>query len=271
MINKKLQKQIIFSLLITLIGIFLLPNTAYLSGITPEKIIELTNKERQKRNLPPLTVNQLLTKAAYQKANDIFKSQTFQHNINGRKFSSWIKNTGYEYIYVGENLAIDFITSEGVIDAWLKSPSHRKNILNTEFKEIGVAVVNGKFNNHQTILVVQIFGSPLKIFLSPIQNYINSSNLFTNFPQEKLLTNILYFQKHSFVNTKQTIKHHSTFHLQIINNFSNSYYPLLKFIILLIMPYLIIVFIFSVFNLFFVVNATITKGNFKYQKKQNYV
>ncbi len=269
MINKKLQKQIIFSLLIILIGIFLLPNTAYLSGITSEKIIELTNKERQKRNLPPLTVNQLLTKAAYQKANDIFKFQSFQHNINGRKFSSWIKNAGYEYIYVGENLAIDFVTSEGIIDAWLKSPSHRKNILNAEFKEIGVAVLNGKFNNHQTTLVVQIFGSPLKTSLEPLQNYINSPNLPSNFPQEKLLTNILYFQKKSPLATEQITKHHSTLSLQTINNYS--YYPLFKFITLLTIPYLIIIFIFSIFNFVFIISAQYNKTNNFKQQKQTYV
>lgn len=159
--NRK-KNRYLASLLCLLIGIFLLPKIAYLSSITAEKIIELTNKERKNTEINILTANQLLTKAAYDKANVIFETKKFQHNIDDRKFSSWIKEAGYEYSYVGENLAIDFTTSEGIIKAWNNSELHKKNILNPRFTEIGVATLEGNFEGNNSTLVVQIFGEPVK-------------------------------------------------------------------------------------------------------------
>lgn len=148
------------SLLGLLVGIFLLPQTAYLSTITPEKLIELTNQERQASGLNSLTANQLLTQAAIQKGRAILETNIFKHTINDRKFSAWIRDTGYNYSYVGENLAIDFATSEGVIEAWKNSPLHKKNLLNPYYKEIGLAAVAGKFQGQETMVVVQVFGAP---------------------------------------------------------------------------------------------------------------
>lgn len=151
------------SLLFILMGVFLLPKVAWLSSITEENIIKLSNQERSENNLGILTVNDLLTKAAYAKAEDIMATGIFQHNFGDRKFSAWIKEAGYKYSYAGENLAIDFVTSEGAFKAWLNSPTHRENILNEKFTAIGVAVVNGKFKGDDTTLVVQMFGAPLNI------------------------------------------------------------------------------------------------------------
>lgn len=165
-----------FWLISILMVFFLLPNTAYFSSISEQDIIDTTNEIRNNLGLNKLIPNTLLIAAARQKANDIFKYQSFQHNLNGEKFSSWVKKTNYEYYYVGENLAINFTTSEKVIDAWLDSETHRKNIVNENFKEIGVAVVDGEFQNKKTTVIVQIFGSPL----SEIKNITPTSQLSTS-------------------------------------------------------------------------------------------
>lgn len=178
-----------FILSLILVGIFLLPNIAFLSTISDENIIVLTNKEREKAGLSALSANQLLTKAAIQKSRDIINSQAFQHNINGRKFSSWVRDAGYEYSYTGENLAIDFYSAEGVLKAWLNSPSHKKNLLNENFTEIGVAVVEAEFENQKTLLVVQVFGAPL---LKNLQiGQITPNNSITRLNAENLLTHTL--------------------------------------------------------------------------------
>ena len=52
----------------------------------------------------------------------------------------------YDYSYAGENLAMDFHSAEKMEDAWMKSPTHRANILNEKYKDIGVAVKAG--NQH---------------------------------------------------------------------------------------------------------------------------
>jgi len=156
-----------------------LPQLAFLFSITDENIIVITNKERIKEDLRPLTANQLLTKAAYDKGQAIMASQKFGHNILDEKFSYWIKESGYQYSYIGENLAVDFYTNEGIMKAWLKSPTHRKNILNEKFSEIGVAVLSGNLDGKETTLVVQIFGRPLAI-ASVNPQAAAGSNTFVN-------------------------------------------------------------------------------------------
>ncbi|MFH1522669.1 MAG: CAP domain-containing protein [Patescibacteria group bacterium] len=168
------------SLLGILIGVFLLPQTAFFSDITPEKIIELTNIERSKNNLNSLTANQLLTQAAYKKGEAILRAGKFQHNIDDIKFSQWIKDTGYKYSYVGENLAIDFNTSEGAIEAWLNSETHKRNLLNPYYEEIGIATLEDKFKGQDTILIIQIFGTPPKSIMQPTIKGIDNQNFFTS-------------------------------------------------------------------------------------------
>ena len=190
------------SLFIILIGIFLCPKIAYLSTITPENIIEFTNQERTQNNLNILTFNSTLQQAAEAKAQAILESGQFQHNIGAKRFSDWIKEAGYKYSYVGENLAIDFVTSEGVMNAWLNSPAHKKNILNSYYEEIGVAVKEGIFDGQNTIIVAQIFGAPPlgaargQASDFQFQNYTASENYLPYYlssseqslSQEKLLT-----------------------------------------------------------------------------------
>jgi cytochrome c oxidase subunit IV len=73
----------------------------------------------------------------------------------------WFKNVGYSYKAAGENLAVGFIDSKEVVDAWIDSPSHRANLFSSNFQEIGIAVLTGEFNGQETTLVVQSFGSPV--------------------------------------------------------------------------------------------------------------
>lgn len=136
---------------------------AQVSDVTPANIIRLTNEARVANKLPALKTNALLTKAAQAKANDMIRQQYFAH-ISPSNLTPWsfFKQAGYSYRYAGENLAIDFTNSEDIIKAWLNSPSHRTNLLSSRYTEIGVAVVSGKINGVQSLLVVQMFGTPIK-------------------------------------------------------------------------------------------------------------
>ena len=121
--------------------------------ISERAIFELVNKERMKNDIAPLTLNNKLTQAAINKAKNLVENNYFNHNSEeGKTFSSWIKDTGYEYSFIGENLAKDFSDSKSIIKAWFKSPGHKENILNKDFTETGIAVYNN--------IVVQIFGRP---------------------------------------------------------------------------------------------------------------
>ena len=132
----------------------------YSSNITPEKIVELTNVERVKLGLPPLRINSLLSEAARQKAADMFAFNYWAHvSPSGRTPWSFFNDVGYKYQYAGENLARDFRDPDSVVRAWMNSPSHRENIVNPKYQEIGVAVVDGTLQGAETTLVVQLFGT----------------------------------------------------------------------------------------------------------------
>jgi uncharacterized protein YkwD len=131
------------------------------------ELINLTNQVRVENHLQSLSPNPLLTKAAHTKANDLFKNQYFSHNSpEGKKFSDWVKETDYNYIIVGENLATGFSSGEAVMAAWLGSDKHRENILQPRYREIGLAVVKGKFEGTETYMIVQYFGATDNLVLS---------------------------------------------------------------------------------------------------------
>lgn len=132
----------------------------YASNISPERIIELTNQKRATVGLSLLKENSVLSEAARRKAADMFAFNYWAHNSpSGRDPWSFFKEVGYRYLYAGENLARDFQNPESVVEAWMNSPSHRENIANGKYQEVGVAVVDGTLQGIQTTLVVQLFGT----------------------------------------------------------------------------------------------------------------
>jgi hypothetical protein len=132
----------------------------YATDISVEKVLDLVNQERTKNNLSPLSLNTDLSTAATAKAADMFKNNYWAH-VSPKGTTPWefITGSGYKYIYAGENLAKNFETSQDVVVAWMNSPTHRANILKPEYKEIGIAVMNGSLQGDATTLVVQEFGS----------------------------------------------------------------------------------------------------------------
>lgn len=130
--------------------------------ITNESIVSLANEARVENGLAELTTSSLLARAAQNKADDMLARQYFAHNTpDGQTPWTFIKAVGYSYTTAGENLAIDFTQAENVQAAWMNSPGHRANILNGNFTEIGIGIASGTYDNHQTTIVVQMFGHPL--------------------------------------------------------------------------------------------------------------
>jgi hypothetical protein len=142
------------------------PSPAKFSTVTSNRIIELTNNARAEEGLPVLMHSSVLDQSAMLKAEDMLAKDYFAHDdpIDGTSPWEWFKAAGYNYTFAGENLAMNFSEAEEAIDAWLASPTHRANIMNVNYDEIGIAVVVGQINGHQTTLVVQHFG---KSFVSP--------------------------------------------------------------------------------------------------------
>ncbi len=124
-------------------------------------IEDLTNTDRRANNVGELKVSPTLTAIAQAKANDMAEKSYFAHTSpEGKSPWYWFKQGGYVFNYAGENLAVDFSDSADVERAWMNSPTHRSNILNTKFTEIGVATAVGTLDGRQTTFVVQEFGTP---------------------------------------------------------------------------------------------------------------
>ncbi len=130
------------------------------ANIDQRKLIELTNIERQKNGLTLVSENTALNKAAALKAQNMFDENYWAHFApSGKTPWDFILSTGYKFTYAGENLAKNFYNSDDVVTAWMNSPTHRDNLLNPKYKDIGIAVVEGNLNGQKTTLVVQEFGT----------------------------------------------------------------------------------------------------------------
>lgn len=129
--------------------------------LTSRSIIELTNLERREEALPQYRENRMLTDAAEEKAIDMATRGYFSHATpEGEKSWNLIREHGYAFSRVGENLAVKFSDPERVISSWLASPGHRANILNEKFVDIGVGIAEGVYQGATTTFVVALFGVP---------------------------------------------------------------------------------------------------------------
>jgi len=135
-------------------------------SLSKEKIIEITNKYRKENgDLPELVENSKLDSSAEKKAEDMFKQQYFDHiSPSGEGVSDLADEVEYEYILIGENLAMgNFKDEEEIVSAWYNSEGHRRNMLNSYYTEIGVAVKEGTLNGEKVWIAIQHFATPKDI------------------------------------------------------------------------------------------------------------
>jgi hypothetical protein len=167
---KFLETKVLFWYIIALLVLKLVmvlffvsfPGTIFFADLTKSTLIELTNQERESLGIPFLKDNPKLDEAAYLKGKDMLEKDYFSHQSPaGVSPWYWFKKSGYSYQYAGENLAIGFLDSEEVYQAWKDSPSHRANLFNPNYQDIGIAVLKGDYQGDETTLVVQLFGSEI--------------------------------------------------------------------------------------------------------------
>jgi uncharacterized protein YkwD len=91
---------------------------------------------------PPVTWNSSLELAAYTHSSDMYKNNYFSHiALDGSNGGVRIERAGYKWTAYGENIATGYTSERSVIDGWLKSSNHCKNLMNRNYKEMGVAKV----------------------------------------------------------------------------------------------------------------------------------
>ncbi len=135
-----------------------------ISTILPAVIVDLTNEERSEVALGTLKRSTVLDEAARMKAEHMSKNGYFAHySPDGVSPWFWFGRANYNFVHAGENLAIHFTDSGDVVDAWMESPTHRANVLNGNYTEIGVGTAEGTYEGYSTVYVVQLFGTPAAI------------------------------------------------------------------------------------------------------------
>ncbi|MBI3631369.1 MAG: hypothetical protein HY219_00690 [Candidatus Staskawiczbacteria bacterium] len=172
--NNMLLYGVICLLIIKIISIVVFinfPKNIFFADITKNDLISLVNQKRLSLGVLPLIENQKLDQAALLKAQDMLTKDYFSHQSpSGVTPWYWFSKAGYNYKYAGENLAIGFLNSEDVYRAWVNSASHKENIINPNYKEVGTAVLTGEFKGNNATVIVQLFGNPKKITTVPTKS-----------------------------------------------------------------------------------------------------
>ena len=132
-------------------------NNDFISDYERE-VVRLVNIERNNRGLSSLTISDKLSKAADVRAVELVDK--FSHERpNGTKPWTAADEAGYKYSTIAENIAAGYSSPQEVVDGWMNSDGHRKNILNSRFTQIGVGCFE-KADSEYRIHWVQLFGTP---------------------------------------------------------------------------------------------------------------
>ncbi|MFF5985690.1 CAP domain-containing protein [Prauserella flavalba] len=103
-------------------------------------MVDLVNDERADAGCPAVTVDSRLTRAAQKHSDDMARREYLSHTSpDGRTFDERIRDEGYPRP-AAENIAMGLSSPEAVMDAWMSSDGHRRNILNCDITTIGVGV-----------------------------------------------------------------------------------------------------------------------------------
>ena len=174
-----------------MLALSLLLQAAYLIGtehnilgvqaeITAPSLLEATNDARVGNNVKPLNLNDDLSRAAQLKVDSMFEQQFWSHVApDGTTPWYWFDEAGYAYVEAGENLAKNFNSSQGVVTAWLASPSHRDNMLKPSYEDVGFATKDSLLDGKPTTLVVALYATPENLNIHGATNSTKDTDINT--------------------------------------------------------------------------------------------
>lgn len=114
-------------------------------NLTGSALLAATNQDRVDNKLGSLTSDTKLQQAAQTKANDMVSQNYWSHvTPSGKQPWAFISASGYQYQAAGENLAYGFTSADAALNAWMHSPSHRANILNSSYSQVGFGIAQSQ-------------------------------------------------------------------------------------------------------------------------------
>ena len=122
-----------------------------------KRMLDLHNQKRRSQERRRLCVHPALQRAARDHSQDMIRNDYFGHGNVGRR----LKRHGYNWSRCGENIAPDpGSPSPGpTFDTWMGSPTHRDNILDRRFREVGIGLATGTHNGDRKTMWTADFGS----------------------------------------------------------------------------------------------------------------
>jgi uncharacterized protein YkwD len=128
---------------------------------TETKLLELTNAERKKEDLPPLKADPILCKVAREHSKNMAQQEMLAHDLDCKSPFDRIKEAGYRFGRAGENIAYgsECYPLADIMKNWMESEGHRANIMHKDYTEIGLGAAR---NNKGDIYYTQVFATPLR-------------------------------------------------------------------------------------------------------------
>lgn len=132
---------------------------AFKASEPENRLVELTNLERKKKELPPLRPNPVLAQLARAHSANMGRQAKMEHTLDGKTPFDRMREAGYQFTRAGENIAAGDAKFRlpDLVRAWMESKFHRENILNADYTEIGIGVAQGKDGQ---IYYTQVFAAP---------------------------------------------------------------------------------------------------------------
>jgi len=115
------------------------------AGELVQQLLYRINQERRRSALPQFRLSPTLARGAQIHACDNANHNRLSHiGTDGSSPGSRVLRVGYDFDLVTENVAIGYARSEHVLEAWLRSSTHRRNIFEPRTNDIGLAVARGR-------------------------------------------------------------------------------------------------------------------------------
>lgn len=154
---------------------------AYSTSRSPGSMLAETNLDRQINGEPPLKLSSELSRAAMTKASDMAKRNYWSHNTpEGTPPWSFVSATDYQYQKIGENLATGFYNEEEAVRGWMASPSHRENMLDPAYSEVGFGFSDASHysavGGGPATIFVAYYGKPAAATITLASKILNTSN-----------------------------------------------------------------------------------------------
>ncbi len=135
----------------------------YATNLNSSGLLESTNSQRSQNGASALKLNSSLSAAAQAKADDMVTKNYWSHvSPEGKQPWSFVEVVGYKYQKAGENLAYGFLNSSDTVAGWMNSSSHRTNMLDTTYTEVGFGFANSEnfIGDGAQTVVVAMYAQP---------------------------------------------------------------------------------------------------------------